>query len=369
MHLCTGGEVMTLQRIAGICFSILITSTVATGQTKSNTTGQRQQGPGGVVTRPADGAGGVMPLRRTQTRSTSSGREVVVETVESLDIEGRLAPIHEIVTETTGAGRTTTHARQDVFRFTADRRRQLSETTESRQDTQPNGDTATVHNTWVPDLNGHLRQTSRRTAQTTSAAPDLRQTSTTLLLPHPNETLRETERTDHTARRVNPGVVRHDSTHMVRDLNGRWTPVEIRRGEVREIAGTSEQIEEETIERADLNGKLTVTETNVIRRSTANGQEHVVIETYAPSADGGPRAHGGLLLSQRVERTTTATADGGRSTVEEVEARSPAAPSDPMRMVRRTVTTVRPVSADRWVTERQVFEPDLEGRLRLVRNE
>jgi hypothetical protein len=40
-----------------------------------------------------------------------------------------------------------------------------------------------------------------------------------------------------------------------------------------------------------------------------------------------------------------------------------------MRVIRRTVTTVRPISAERWVTERQVFEPDLEGRLRLVRNE
>jgi hypothetical protein len=67
--------------------------------------------------------------------------------------------------------------------------------------------------------------------------------------------------------------------------------------------------------------------------------------------------------------TTTATADGGRYTVEEVEARSHVAPSEPMRVIRRIVTTVRPIGADRWVTERQVFERDLDGRLRLVRNE
>ena len=358
---------MTLQRIAGFCFSILITSTIATGQSKGDTTSQKQLPAGGVM-QPAHEAGAVMPLRRTQTRSTSGGREVLVETVESLDIEGRLAPSEEIVTETTRTERNTTHAREDVFRFTADRRRQLLETTESRQDTQPNGHTGTVHNTWAPDLNGHLRQTSRRTEETTSSAPDVRQTTTTLLVPHFNEGLRETERSEHTARRVNPGVVRHDSTHLVRDINGGWKPVEIRRGEVRENAGTSEQVEEETIEVPDLNGNLAVTETNVIRRSTANGQEHVVIETYTPTTDGWPRVHGGSL-SQRVQRTTTTTADGGRSTVEEVEARSPVAPNDPMRVIRRTVTTVRPISADRWVTERQVFEPDLEGRLRLVRNE
>jgi len=357
---------MTLQGTAGICFCILITSAIATGQTKSNTTSQGQQGPAGGVMQRTYEAGDIMPLRRTQTRSTSSGREVIVETVESLDIEGRPAPLDEIVTETR-TERNTQHVRQDVFRFTPDRRRQLSETTESRQDMQPNGNTGTVHNTWAPDLNGHLHLTSRRTEQTTSSAPDVRQTTTTLLLPHINEALRETERSEHTARRVSPGVVRNDSTYLVRDVNGRWQPVEIRRGEVRETAGSSEQIEEETIERPDLNGKLAVTETNVIRRSNANNQERVVIETYAPTMDGWRRANGGLL--QRVQRTTTVTADGGRSTVEEVEARSPVAPSDPMRVISRTVTTVRPISADRWVTERQVFEPDLEGRLRLVRNE
>jgi hypothetical protein len=74
-------------------------------------------------------------------------------------------------------------------------------------------------------------------------------------------------------------------------------------------------------------------------------------------------------LSQRVHRTTTATADGGRYTVEEVEGRSGVAPNDPMRVIRRTVTTVRQIGTDRWVTERQVFERDVNGRLRLVINE
>jgi hypothetical protein len=359
---------MTLQRISAICFCILITPAIATGQPTSTATSQAKQGPAGGVIQPAHEAGAVMPLRRTQTRSTSSGREVLVETVESLDIEGRLAPIDEIVTETRRE-RNTQHVRQDVFRFTPERRRQLSETTESRQDTQPNGDTGTVHNTWALDLNGHLRLMSRRTEQTTSSAPDVRQTTTTLLVPHINEALRETERSEHTARRVTPGVVQHQSTHLVRDINGRWTPVELRNSQVREIAGTSEQLEEETVQYPDLNGNLAVAETNVIRRSRTNDQELVVIETYAQSSDGWPRADGGARLSQRIQRTTTATADGGRSTVEEVEARSPVAPNDPMRVIRRTVTTVRPISAERWVTERQVFEPDLEGRLRLVRNE
>ena len=127
-------------------------------------------------------------------------------------------------------------------------------------------------------------------------------------------------------------------------------------------------MEEETIQRRDMNGKLVVDEKTVTRRSTANKQDHVVIETYAPYVDGMTRSDS-LTLSQRVHRTTTATADGGRHTVEEVEGRSPVAPNDPMRVIRRTVTTVRQIGTDRWVTERQVFERDVEGRLRLVISE
>ena len=68
-------------------------------------------------------------------------------------------------------------------------------------------------------------------------------------------------------------------------------------------------------------------------------------------------------------RTRTATADGGWNTVEEVEGRNHVASSEPMRVIRRTVTTVRHVGTDRWVTERQVFERDANGQLRLVINE
>ena len=227
----------------------------------------------------------------------------------------------------------------------------LSEPTESRQKTQPRGDT-TVHNTWTSDLNGHLRLTSRVIEETRSSAPDLRHTDTTLLVPSINDTLRESERIESTARRINPAVVRHDSTHLVRDVNGRWRAIEIRRGEVREI-GPSERVEEETIQRPDLNGRLAVTET--IRRADAN-EQNLVIETYAPHTGGSSNATGRPPLSERVHRTTTATADGGSYTVEDIEARSRVAPSEPLRVIRTTVTTVRRIGADQWVTERQVFE-------------
>ena len=74
------------------------------------------------------------------------------------------------------------------------------------------------------------------------------------------------------------------------------------------------------------------------------------------------RSGGRTALSQRIRRSTTATGDG-ESTVEEIEARSRVSPSDPMRVVQRTVVTVRNIAPDWQVTERQVFELDVNGRL------
>jgi hypothetical protein len=202
---------------------------------------------------------------------------------------------------------------------------------------------------------------SRQVERTLSSPSGVRQTETTFLAPHLGESLRETERSVREERRITPGVVGHESSYSIRDLNGRWQPIETRRGEAREV-GASERIEEETTRRLDVNGRLVDDERTVTRSFSANAREHAVTEIYA-------RSDGRLALSQRVHRTTTVNPDGGRYTVEEVEARNPVAPSDPMRVIRRIVTTVRPVRAGGWVTEQEVFERDVNGRLRLVDRE
>src|SRR4029079_5914984 len=195
---------MSLERVVSVCFCIVITSAIANGQQQSGTTGQPSRTSGAAVGEPMYSGGDVVPLRRVETRSESGGRTVVVEKLEGPDIEGRLTTFEEIVTETIpGPGNTQT--RQDGFhQFTAVDRRRLSETTESRQDTQPNGVTSTVHSTWVPDLNGRLHLTSRVVEETRSSAAGLQQSDTTVLLPGLNEPLRETERTEATTQRINP---------------------------------------------------------------------------------------------------------------------------------------------------------------------
>lgn len=306
-----------LERIAAVCFCIVSTSAVAIGQQ-------------------------------------------VVETSHRPDIDGRLVPSLEVV-ETTRREPAATRTIREVFDFDLERRRRLVETVESLRETLANGETSAVRTTWAPDVNGRHAVLSRQVERTRSSPSGARQTETLLLVPHLSEALRESERSLYEERRAGAGVVDHESTFSIRDVNGRWQPTETRRGEAREI-GASERVDEETIQRLDVNGKLVDDERTVTRSFRANARDHAEIETYT-------RSDGRLVLSQRVQRTTTGTPDGGRYVVEEVEGRNPVAPSDPLRVIRRIVTTVRPVRSGGWITEQEVFERDVNGRLLLVDRE
>jgi hypothetical protein len=110
----------------------------------------------------------------------------------------------------------------------------------------------------------------------------------------------------------------------------------------------------------DLNGPYAVSEEVVTKRARTTDEERVIVETYLPSIDAGR-----LAPSRQVNAVKTMTDDGSR-TVEETAERNPVTPSEPMRIVRRTVTTVRRSGTDSYVTERQMFEPDGNGRLVLV---
>jgi hypothetical protein len=112
----------------------------------------------------------------------------------------------------------------------------------------------------------------------------------------------------------------------------------------------------------DLN-RTRLSERVVTQRSRTGDEDQVITEIYRPSIEAGRMA-----LSRRVRRVTTATSDGSR-TVEEVEAANLAAPSDPPRLVRRIVTTVRESGTGSSATEREIFERDVNGRFVLVCSE
>jgi hypothetical protein len=351
---------MSIKHLARVGFWIVIASVVAVGQQRDNSAGPGSKAPAeGAVTRTnQDGSG--TPSRRVETRRESGGREVRTETVETPDSEGRLKPAGETVTETSRRTPNVTRTKRDVFDI-APGQRTLLETVESEQEVRPDGSSRTVESTWTPDSGGRLGLTSRQVEETKSSA-DTKQTDTAIFQPGVGAALQESERIQKMERQVRPDLLRTSITRSVRDANGRFQRTEETVQEVRTI-GPSQYLEEETVQRLDSDGKLTLSERNVIRRSVANGQDQTVKETFSRNLSGAlMRSDNRPELSQRVRTTTTTTADGGGQTVEEVEARNPVSPNEPMKMVRRTVETLRKVTADRWQTERQVFVRDVNGR-------
>jgi hypothetical protein len=106
------------------------------------------------------------------------------------------------------------------------------------------------------------------------------------------------------------------------------------------------------------NGAQRVGQQVITRSSRIPHGEEVVTEIYLPGLEGGR-----LALSSRVRRVTTTSSDKSETTVEETEARSSASPGDPMRLIKRSITTVRTDASGAKVTEQQVFELDVNGRL------
>jgi len=356
---------MTPQRIAGLCASIILTSVAATAQQVSQPT-EAQPSSASRVTEGTFPTSGFLPFRRVERRTESGGRKVFIEAVETPSIEGNWHPVVEVATETTGTANAA-GTRRDVFGFDAQHKRMLMETTVGERTATANGNTRSVENTWTSDINGQRALAARRIEETRSIAPGQQQRDTTLFLATPDG-LQGSERTEYSEHRVAPTVIRQEGRDLIRDLNGRWQAIETRNGQTRG-AGSAERVSEETVQAPDLTGTLALRDRVVSRTSESKDVQEVVTETYSQGAEGFVRSDSHLALLQRVRRSTTLTADGGRNVVEEVEARNPMVPGDPMRVVQRTVVSVRKVAPDRWQTERQVFARDLNGRFILVVND
>jgi hypothetical protein len=358
---------MSFKCIARLALWVALTS-AALGQQKSES--QPNNGP--PQQRPAENTavrsypGGEMAGSRVvRTRTESGGREVISESVEVPGASGRLETAKKTTTETVAVGSGAVRVQRDVFANGPQGPLTLIETSVADQQKFPDGTSRTTTNTWAPDSGGRLTQSSREVTETKSLGADVRQTQTTRYLPTINEPLMESERVLKTERRVRPDLVQTDSQRNIRDANGQWQTTETRNQEVRTV-GRGEVVEEETVRIANSDGKLTVSEKTVTNRSTKNGSDQVVTESYSPYTPGLAQPGNALALTQRTRVTTTPTANGGSQTITETEAPDAAVLNGQVRVVARTVETVRQIRPDVWETRRQTFVLDGSGRLVLT---
>jgi len=335
-----------------ILIGLALSSTAEAGQQTANPLSSR------VVERTGVSAG-VLPWRHVENTSRAGDRETTTESEQVPDLNGRMAPLRETVIEVIKAGRVV-RTNSASFGPGVSGERQLLETRESIEESSANGGAHATDTTWRTDLNGRLAITQRVT-EDTSVTPDSRRIEITVHRTDLDGQLRPRERTEHTERQIAPQAVEATTTELQADVNNRWQVIEIRNHDVRTI-GMTEQVEE-TIRQRDVNGALSEHQRTVSRLTTQNGREDLLVETFTDDGRYPSRSSIRPALSGRVHRTTIPRADGGRQIVEEVEARSPVAPGEPLRVVRRLVETTRRTGSGRWGTERQIFERDPNDRL------
>jgi len=319
--------------------------------------------PASRVVERADLSGGASPWRLLQTTNQTGDRETTTETEHIPDTDGRMVPVRETVIEVIKAGRVV-RTSAETFDLAMSGQRRLLETRESIE-SSTDGRVQATDTTWRSDVNGRLA-ISERVTEDTSVTPDARRLERTVHRTDLDGRLRPMERTEHAERQVAPQAVQATTTESQVDVNNRWQVIEIRNRDMRTTGVTEEA--EETIVQRDVNGSLSERERSVSRLTRENGREDLLIETFTD----GRYPFGSSIrptLTSRIRRTTSPRADGGRQVVEEVEERSPVAPDDPLRMVRRIVETARRTGSGRWETERQVFVRDPNNRLVLTSSE
>ena len=329
-------------RIVSFLFlGIAVASAARAGQ-------QTTSPPASQVIEQTDVSSGRLPWRLRRTTTQAGDRETTTETEQIPDIDGRMAPVRETVVEVIRAGRIV-RTNSTTFERGLSGQRRLAETRESTEDSSADGGVYATSTTRRSDVNGRLAITERVT-EDRAITPDARRIERTVHRPDLDGQLRPAQRTEHTERPIAPQTVRATTTELHMDVNHRWQVTEIHNRDVRSI-GALEEAEETSLQR-DLNGALWERERIVSRLTNQNGHEDLLIERFT-----------NRTLSSRIRRTATAHADGGREIVEDVEERSLVAPDDPLRIVRRTIETVRRTGAGRWETSRQLFERDPNNRL------
>jgi len=353
---------MMIRRIVGpIIFGLAVAVAAASAQQPDSGT-TTPPAPAVTTTQTEYAEAGVTPWQRQHTRTTSAGRELTVEIELAPGVEGRLEPARETRTETVATSPDTASVRVERTGVGLQHQHLLLEVIQSEQAHVPDNGKQTVTQTLSADVNGRLGLLSQSIEEQQSSA-DSSASTVSVFVPDINQGLREAIRNAQTARKIGPADEVQQRTDAIRDINGRWQPVETRSVEAHGTAASG-RVEEETISRRDLNDTLGISEKTITTRSGSNGREEVLIERYVPRDPAAiHRSNSRMDLQERTRQTTTVAADGSRETIEEVEGRNPVAAGDPLRLRRRVVTSVRQVAPDRWVTERQVFDLDPNGRL------
>lgn len=337
--------------------ALLVTCSFCLGQTeqRSWTSSDQQQSPSGSWN----------PTRTRTTHTENSGRTVEMQSLERLGPDGRYVPYLDTQKETIRVNATTTRTIERTFVRNPDGGKQLMQVTEEENRTLSGGEQKMVRTTSNPDVNGQLQVVRREMQDTRQTGPDSQQISTTVLSPDINGGLAPSLKAEEHRVRSNDTVQYRQST-LLPDGNGNWQLSEVREGIIKESSKEKTKVQEENVLRPGSDGKLALSERTVTKESgDGPGEKRQTVENYSTQVPGG-FGDGSLQLNQRVTTVHQARPQGGESTMQQVEQRNPAAPTEAPRLTQRAIDIVRPTLSGVRDQTRTTQSLDANGNLGVV---
>jgi len=280
------------------------------------------------------------PSRTSETHTSSGGRTVDNQSIETMGLYGRYAPYLDLQKETVKVDANTVRTVERAFGRDSEGRKTLVQVTEEEKRTLAGGEVKVVRTTSNPDANGGLQLVQREVQDTKQINPNVQETKSTVFTASTNGGLAASMQTTERDTKTGDHTVEFRKSTLLPDLNGGWQTGEIREGTIK--GDGKDSTKEERVLRPGADGNLTVVERTVSKESeNAAGEKRGTVETYSNNLPGTP-VDGSLRLNQRVTTVHRKGEDGTQSTTKQVEQRNPAQPSDSLQVTREAIDIVRP---------------------------
>lgn len=281
---------------------------------------------------------GVNNVRTSESHAKSGDRTVDKQSLQRVGPDGRYENFMDVETETVKMNATTTKTITKTFGRGVNGERTLVQVVEEQKQELPGGGSKSVRTASNPDSNGRLQLVQQDVRETKNLSRDTQETRSTTLLGDMNGNLSPTSRTIERQTKTSDSLTKFQKSTENQDLNGGWQLTEKREGTIRQDG--KERTIEETLSRADANGRLAVAGRTVSKEVTdASGDTRSTVEKYSDLTPGAA-PDGSLLLNERVTTVRKAGGDGS-TTQRQVEAVNPGNPSSGLQVSSKTIDIVR----------------------------
>jgi hypothetical protein len=257
------------------------------------------------------------PTRTTETHTTSGDQTVDKKRTDILGANGEYQPNAETETETVHVDDTTTRKVERTYQWDVNGHRNLVKVTEEDARGSASGDAHVVSTTSNVDDEGNVHIVQREVADTKKTSPDAQETKTTIYVVDGNGGLIPNVQTQELQKTNADKTIEVTKTTLVPTSTDHWGVQEVKQSTITKDGDTLTS--DVRILEADSEGRLSEVSRTVAKDTeTAAGGKVSTVETFSTDVPG-ITPDGSLHLSRKVMTVQGGEADGGKTTVQEVQ--------------------------------------------------